>query len=74
MFKIKHKKVGDELTWADLGLINFYDWLRQSKTNILAKLTALKEHDEKIRSIPSVAEQQKRNAHLLLTVYPLPEE
>ena len=71
--QLKKIKVGDELTWADLALINFYDWLRQSKTNILAKLPSLKEHDEKIRSIPSVAEQQKRNANVPLTAFALPE-
>ena len=55
-------------------LINFYDWLRHYKNDIVSKLPSLKEHDEKIRNIPSIAEQLKRNLNVPLTAMKLPDE
>jgi hypothetical protein len=55
-------------------LINFYDWLRQYKNDIMSKMPSLMVHDEKIRNIPSICEQQKRNFNVPLTAMKLPDE
>lgn len=60
--------VGNSLTYADVYLMNFYDWLRESKGPILDKLPALKQHDEKIRHEPIIAEHLKKNANMRLTI------
>lgn len=54
--------VGDSATYADIFLMNFYEWLRDEKNNILANLPFLKQHDEKIRSIPQIS--RHLNKHL----------
>lgn len=59
--------VGDSVSIADVVLINFYDWLRQSKSEYLDKMTLLKQHKEKIESIPKIAEHLKKNADVKLT-------
>nr|QUF59409.1 glutathione S-transferase GSTS8-1 [Brachionus angularis] len=46
--------VGDSLTYADVALINFYDWLRDYKESILEKLPLLKQHYEFIISLPAI--------------------
>ena len=61
--------VGDGLTLADLQLVNFYDYLRDRKNEILEKLPALKKHDEMIRALPKVAEHLKKNANLRLATF-----
>ena len=60
--------VGDEITLADIQLINFYDWLRNRKNEVLDKLPSLKKHDEFIRTLPKVSDYLKRNAYVRLTI------
>lgn len=64
--------VGDSLTYADVHLMNFYDWLLERKDKILEDLQALKHHDEKIRSVPKIAEHLQKDKNLRLTIY-IPE-
>ena len=56
--------VGDSLTYADVQLMNFHDLLRDKREEVLGRLPLLKAHNDKIRSIPVVAEHIKRNAHV----------
>lgn len=60
--------VGDALTLGDLQLVMFYDWLRESKSEVLGKVPLLKQHEEKIKAIPKVAEHLKKIAGARLTI------
>lgn len=63
----KHGKgflVGDSLTLADLVLIYFYGWLSERKGEVMAELELLREHDEKIRNIPKIAEHLRKNENV----------
>jgi glutathione S-transferase len=60
--------VGDSLTYADVVVMNFYDWLRERKDEMLAKLPLLKQHDQKIRNIPAIATHLKQNANVRLAI------
>lgn len=54
--------VGDAMSLADVALINFYDWLRESKSEVLENVPLLKLHEEKIKGIPKISEHLKKNA------------
>jgi len=56
--------VGDSLTFADLHLINTIEWLGDYKENILSKLDVLKEYDQRIRSLPKIAQHIKESSHI----------
>ena len=56
--------VGDSLTYADIQLMNFHDLLRDKREEVLSRLPLLKAHNDKIRSIPIVADHIRRNAHV----------
>ena len=58
--------VGNQISLVDVQIINFYDWLRDRKGEILAQLPLLKKHDEFIRSQPKIAEQLKSSAGVRL--------
>lgn len=55
--------IGDSVTLADIYLISFYDWLHEHKDSVLSKLQALKEHEERIKSLPRIAEHLKNHAN-----------
>ena len=61
--------VGDSITLVDIQLINFYDWLRERKNEVLEKLPALKKHEELIKSHPKVAELAKKSENVRLTIW-----
>jgi glutathione S-transferase len=56
--------VGKSLTYADLHLLYFYEWLKDYKSEILAKLPLLKEHEKKISELPRIAEHLSKHAHV----------
>lgn len=59
--------VGETVTYADLYLVNLYDWFCESKGDILNKLPLLKEHDQKIRNMESLRDfliHEKANTKL----------
>ena len=60
--------VGSSVTFADLHLITFYDWLREEKEAVLDQLPLLKKHDEMIRSIPVISDHIKRNARVRVSI------
>jgi glutathione S-transferase len=60
--------VGDCITLVDLQLLNFYDWLRERRDEVLDKLPTLKRHYQLVTSHPVIAEHLKRNAHVRLTI------
>jgi len=60
--------VGENMTWADLSLMLFYDILRENKSKILNGLPYLKEHDEMMRNIPEISEHLKNNAHVRVSI------
>ena len=60
--------VGNSLTYADLLLMYFYDILRDDSKAILSKLPLLNKHNEKIRSLPKVAEHLEKNAHVRVSI------
>ena len=60
--------VGNDVTYSDLALILSYDWLRDRKEDVLAKLPGLKDHETRIRAIPRVAEHLKKCENDRLTI------
>ena len=60
--------VGDSITLVDIQLLNLYDWLRESKNEILEKLPALKKHEELVRSHPKLVEHLKKSDKVRLTI------
>ncbi|CAF0986643.1 unnamed protein product [Brachionus calyciflorus] len=60
--------VGDKITYADIVLVLSYDWLRDRKDEVLAKLPGLKKHYEKIMSIPLISQHIEENKHVRLTI------
>jgi glutathione S-transferase len=60
--------VGNDVTYTDLALVLSYDWLRDRKEDVLAKLPGLKEHEAKIRAIPRVADHLKKHEKDRLTI------
>lgn len=48
--------VGDSLTWVDLYLSIVLEWLRDKKDALLAHFAQVKAHDERVRSLPKIAE------------------
>ena len=60
--------VGDSITLVDIQLINFYDWLRERKNQVLEKFPALKKHEELIRSHPKLVEHLKKSDKVRLTM------
>lgn len=53
--------VGNSLTYADLYVIYFHEWLHTWKDEVLTKLPSLKAHDVKIRNCPGVKEHLQWN-------------
>ena len=47
---------GNELTWADLSIVNAIDRIKDKKDIFLEKAPLLKALDEKVRSLAKVAE------------------
>lgn len=50
--------VGESLTWLDLAIIGAWDWIwlhDPSESKLLNEFKLVKEHNERIRSIPNVA-------------------
>lgn len=60
--------VGNDVTYSDLAIILSYDWLRDRKEDVLAKLPGLKDHETRIRAIPRVAEHLKKCEKDRLTI------
>nr|QUF59402.1 glutathione S-transferase GSTS5 [Brachionus angularis] len=48
--------VGDKLTWADLALVNAWEWLDSSSKQMLNFYPFVKAHNEFIRNIPKISE------------------
>jgi len=61
--------VGESLTLADLQLVNFYDWLRDKRDSILAKLPALKRHYEFMRDQPIIGDFLKIRSNVKVTLF-----
>ena len=51
--------VGNHLTWADLALVNGWEWLDDACKKIINLYPLVKSHNEFIRSIPEVGEWLK---------------
>lgn len=47
--------VGNSLTWADLALVNAWEWLDDYSKQIVARYPLIKGHNDYIRSIPKVS-------------------
>ena len=48
--------VGNSLSWADLALINAWEWLDDHSKRLLSNHPLVETHNEFIRSLPRVAE------------------
>lgn len=48
--------IGNGLTWVDLYLVNILEWLGQNKEAVLNNFPNLKAFEQKIRSLPRIAE------------------
>nr|QUF59411.1 glutathione S-transferase GSTS8-3 [Brachionus angularis] len=60
--------VGSSLTYTDLALMIFYDWLLEYKEPILSKFPLLKQHEQKIRNLPVIKEHLEKNKHYKLSL------
>jgi glutathione S-transferase len=60
--------VGDSLTYADLKLISFYDWLRERREKILDQFSFLKEHNQMVRNLPRIKDFLAQNDSMRLTI------
>ena len=60
--------VGDKLTYADITLVNFYDWLRESRDKVLKGLPRLEEHFNKIRNLDSLKQHYEKSDKVRLTI------
>ena len=58
--KIKESKSGylaaSGLTWADLHLMNVVEWFDEAQVEILGKFQLVKEHYDKVRALPAIAD------------------
>jgi glutathione S-transferase len=61
--------VGDSITYVDLFLINFYDWLLESKDGILDAHSNLKKHYDKVSSVPVINKRIKENEYVRLSAF-----
>jgi glutathione S-transferase len=61
--------VGSKISYADVKLVNIYDWLLDRKDAVLEQLRDLKQHYEKIRSLPKLKEHYNKSDNLQLTLY-----
>ena len=60
--------VGNSLTYADIILVVVYDWLFARRASILDKYPLMKQHEEKIKSLPKIGEHLKKYANDQLTI------
>lgn len=60
--------VGDQLSYADVKLVDMYDWLRDQRESVLDKVPGLKEHFNKIRNLPKLKENYEKSDKMRLTV------
>ncbi len=51
--------VGDSLSWADLALVNAWEWLDENSRRLLDQYPLVKRHNEFIRTLPKVSEALK---------------
>ena len=56
--------VGDGLTWADLALVNGWEWLDHASRKIMANYPLVRSHESFIRTIPEVADWLKKQKPL----------
>lgn len=56
--------VGNTLTWADLALVNAWEWLDDQCKPVLGYYPLVKNHNDFVRSIPKVAEWLKEQKPL----------
>jgi glutathione S-transferase len=61
--------VGSEISYADVKLVNIYDWLLDRKDEILEKVPLLKQHYNHVRSLPKLKEHYSKSDNLQLTLY-----
>lgn len=60
--------VGDSISYVDVVLLCFYDWLRDQKQQVLDKLPGLKKHEEKVKSNSIISEHLKKYQNSRLTI------
>lgn len=61
--------IGDKVSYADIKLINFYDWLNDKKSSTLDQVPGLKQHYEKIRGLAQLKEFYEARDKVPLTIY-----
>ena len=61
--------VGNRLTWADLAIVNAWEWLDDMSKQILNRYPLIKSHNEFVRSLPNVAEWFKIQKPLRVLKY-----
>ena len=60
--------VGNKVSYADVALMNSYDWLLNRKHEVLSRLSGLENHDKMMRNIPQLARHLEENKNLNLTI------
>jgi len=60
--------IGNSLTYADIFLVCAHDWLFHRRGSVLSQYPLIKQHEEKMHTIPILGEHLKKHAHLQLTI------
>lgn len=60
--------IGNKLSYVDILLLISYDWLRDRKKEVLSKLPALEQHEQKISKIPVVEQHLTENKDIRVTI------
>jgi glutathione S-transferase len=61
--------VGSSLSYADVKLVNLYDWLNTRREEILDKVPLLKAHAERVRNSPQLKAYYEKSDKDLVTIY-----
>jgi glutathione S-transferase len=61
--------VGSELSYADVKLVNLYDWFGTRREEILDKVPSLKAHAERVRNSPQLKEYYEKSDKVAVTIY-----
>ena len=59
--------VGNKLTWADLAIINSWEWLDDNSKQLINRYPLVKRHYEFVQSLPEVSEWFRKQKPLRVT-------
>jgi glutathione S-transferase len=61
--------VGSDMSYADVKLVNLYDWFNTRRDEILDQVPLLKAHAERVRNSPQLKAYYEKSDKDLITIY-----